>query len=63
VAAFQLAFFPQFLSPSRGSPLAQSLVLGATQLAIALVGDSLWILAAASVHRWFSQCRWSPKVS
>jgi threonine/homoserine/homoserine lactone efflux protein len=63
VAAFQLAFFPQFLSPSRGSPLAQSLVLGATQLAITLVGDCLWILAAARVHRWFAQCGRSPKVS
>jgi threonine/homoserine/homoserine lactone efflux protein len=63
VAAFQLAFFPQFLSPSRGSLLAQSLVLGATQLAIALAGDSLWILAAASVRRWFAQRRWSRKAS
>jgi threonine/homoserine/homoserine lactone efflux protein len=63
VAAFQLAFFPQFLSPSRGSLLAQSLVLGATQLAIALVGDSLWILAAAGVHRWAAKRAWSPKVA
>src|SRR5580692_10866718 len=61
VAAFQLAFFPQFLSPAHGSLLAQSLVLGATQLAIALAGDSMWILAAASVHRWFAQRGWSPK--
>lgn len=61
VAAFQLAFFPQFLSPSRGSPLAQSLVLGATQLAISLAGDSVWIVAATSVHRWFAQRGGSPK--
>lgn len=63
VAAFQLAFFPQFISPSRGSLLAQSLVLGATQLVIALVGDSLWILGAVSVKRWFVQRRWSAKWS
>jgi threonine/homoserine/homoserine lactone efflux protein len=63
VAAFQLAFFPQFLSPTRGSPLAQSLVLGATQLAIALLGDSLWIIAASSVHRWFAHRGWSPRAS
>jgi threonine/homoserine/homoserine lactone efflux protein len=61
VAAFQLAFFPQFLLPSRGSLLAQSLALGATQLAITFAGDSLWILAAATVRRWFAQRRWSPK--
>jgi threonine/homoserine/homoserine lactone efflux protein len=59
VAAFQLAFFPQFLSPARGHVLAQSLVLGATQLAIALVGDSLYVLGASSVGRWVSlRPRW-----
>jgi len=55
VAAFQLAFFPQFLSPARGHVLAQSLVLGATQLAIALAGDSLYVLGASSVGRFVSQ--------
>lgn len=54
VAMFQLALFPQFIDPSRGSVLAQSLVLGATQIAIALIGDSLFILAAASMRRFFS---------
>jgi threonine/homoserine/homoserine lactone efflux protein len=55
VAAFQLAFFPQFVSPARGHVLAQSIALGATQLAIALAGDSLYVLAAASVHSWFGR--------
>jgi threonine/homoserine/homoserine lactone efflux protein len=55
VAAFQLAFFPQFVSPARGHVLAQSVALGATQLAIALAGDSLYVLAAASVHHWLGQ--------
>jgi threonine/homoserine/homoserine lactone efflux protein len=52
VAAFQLAFFPQFLAPERGHLLAQGLVLGVTQLAIALAGDSLYVLAAARVGHW-----------
>ena len=54
VAMFQLAFFPQFVDPSRGSVLVQSLLLGATQLGIAVVGDSLFVLAAAGVRRWFN---------
>jgi threonine/homoserine/homoserine lactone efflux protein len=54
VAMFQLALFPQFVDPSRGSVLVQSLLLGATQLAIVVVGDSLFVLAAAGVRRWFS---------
>lgn len=52
VAAFQLAFFPQFISPGRGNLLVQSLALGATQLVIALAGDSLVVLAAAGVGRF-----------
>lgn len=66
VAAFQLAFFPQFVSPARGHVLAQSLLLGATQLAVALVGDSLYVLAAASVLGWAGRkpgwARWSRRL-
>jgi threonine/homoserine/homoserine lactone efflux protein len=54
VALFQLAFFPQFITPANGSVLTQSLVLAATQLAIVVAGDSMFVLAAASVRRWFS---------
>jgi threonine/homoserine/homoserine lactone efflux protein len=53
VAMFQLALFPQFVDPSRGSVLVQSLLLGATQLTLAVAGDSLFVLAAAGVRRWF----------
>ncbi len=54
VAMFQIALFPQFIDPSRGSVLAQSLVLGATQVVVHLVGDSLFVLAASGVRKWFA---------
>lgn len=66
VAMFQLALFPQFVDPARGSVLVQSLILGATQLAVAIVGDSLFVLAAASMRRWFAGRpewgRWSKRL-
>jgi len=66
VAMFQLALFPQFVDPSRGSVLAQSLILGATQIVVALVGDTLFIVAAASMRRFFTGRpgwgRWSKKL-
>lgn len=66
VAMFQLALFPQFVDPSRGSVLAQSLILGATQIAVALIGDTLFILAASSMRRFFSGRpswgRWSKRL-
>ena len=45
VAMFQLALFPQFIDPARGSVLAQSLVLGATQIVMNVVGDSVFVFA------------------
>ena len=51
VALFQLALFPQFVDPSRGSVLAQSLVLGATQVVIVAGFDTLCVLAAATLKR------------
>ncbi|HQR10021.1 MAG TPA: LysE family translocator [Casimicrobiaceae bacterium] len=66
VAMFQLALFPQFVDPARGSVLVQSLILGATQLAVAIIGDSLFVLAAASMRRWFTARpgwgRWSKRL-
>jgi len=40
LAVFQLALFPQFVDPARGSVLAQGLVLAATQLVIVVAGAS-----------------------
>jgi len=54
VAMFQLALFPQFIDPALGSVLAQSLVLAATQVVINVVGDSVFVLGAVGVRRWFS---------
>ena len=60
VALFQLALFPQFVDPSRGSVLAQSLVLGATQIAIVASFDALCVLAAADLKRRFTGAsRWA----
>ena len=44
VAVFQLALFPQFVDPARGSVLLQSLVLAVTQLVIVVAGDSVCVL-------------------
>ena len=54
VALFYLALFPQFVDPARGSVLVQSLVLGATQIVIAVIGDMLFVLAAAGIARWLA---------
>jgi threonine/homoserine/homoserine lactone efflux protein len=47
VALFQIALFPQFVDPALGSVLAQSLILGATQIVVLSAIDALWILAAS----------------
>ena len=55
VALFYLALFPQFVDPARGSVLGQSLVLGATQIVIAVIGDTMFVLAATIVARWLAE--------
>jgi threonine/homoserine/homoserine lactone efflux protein len=66
VALFQLALFPQFVDPARGSVLLQSLLLGATQLVIVLVFDGACVLAAGRMRRWFGARpgfgRWAKRV-
>jgi threonine/homoserine/homoserine lactone efflux protein len=54
VALFYLALFPQFIAPAHGSVLLQSLLLGATQIVIAVIGDTLFVLAASRVSGWLA---------
>ncbi|MEO8847890.1 MAG: LysE family translocator [Casimicrobiaceae bacterium] len=66
VALFELALFPQFVDPSRGSVLAQTLILGVTQLVIVLAFDAGCVLAAARLRGLFARgtrsSRWSRRV-
>lgn len=57
VAVFYLSVLPQFVVPGQGSVLAQSLVLGTTQVAIGSTVNLLVALSAAGVSRWFAQRR------
>ncbi|MGM9481023.1 LysE family translocator [Roseateles sp. NT4] len=57
VAIFYLSVLPQFISPEAGSVLAQSLVLGTTQVCIGSSVNLLVALCAARVALWFSRNR------
>jgi threonine/homoserine/homoserine lactone efflux protein len=48
-ALFFLAFLPQFVAPERGGVWSQALVLGFVFVALGLITDSLYALAAGSV--------------
>jgi len=48
-AIFFLAFLPQFVDPAGGSVLAQILVLGLTFIALGLLSDGSYALAASSI--------------
>jgi threonine/homoserine/homoserine lactone efflux protein len=48
-ALFFLAFLPQFVAPDRGGVWSQALVLGFVFIALGLVTDSLYALAAGTV--------------
>lgn len=65
VALFYVALFPQFVDPQRGSVLLQSLLLGSIQIGVSVVGDLLFVLAAARIARflagrplWAAAQRW-----
>lgn len=53
IAVFYLSIFPQFVVPEHGSVLAQSMVLGGTQIAISFSINLLIVLSAARLARWF----------
>ena len=52
VALFFLAFLPQFIDPSRGSVLSQTLVLGAMFIALGFCSDSLYAFVAGGAGDW-----------
>ncbi|MBL1077638.1 LysE family translocator [Nocardia sp. 2] len=55
---FFSAVLPQFVDPASGLMPVQLMILGLIFLAIALVSDSAWALAAGSARSWFAR---SPK--
>ncbi|MBO9565884.1 MAG: LysE family translocator [Niastella sp.] len=54
VAIFYLSFFPQFIRPSYGSVLTQSLMLGVTQMLVSFTVNFIIVLSAARVAVWFA---------
>lgn len=54
VAILYVSLLPQFLQPEQGSMLAQSLVLGSTQIAISVSINALIVLMAGSVAVFFA---------
>jgi threonine/homoserine/homoserine lactone efflux protein len=57
VAIFYLSVLPQFISPEAGSVLAQSLVLGITQVCIGSTVNLVVTLCAAGIAAWFARNR------
>ncbi|NIR66738.1 MAG: LysE family transporter [Aliifodinibius sp.] len=51
-ALFFLAFLPQFVDVSNGSPAIQMLVLGAIFVVMGIVNDSLYALLAGKIGGW-----------
>jgi len=51
-ALFFLAFLPQFVDPARGRIALQVLWLGAVFIALGIVSDGLWALAAGTAGGW-----------
>ena len=51
---FFAAVLPQFADPRAGHVPAQMLLLGAMFMAIAMLCDSTWALAAGTVRSWFA---------
>jgi len=53
IAVFYISIFSQFLDPQRGSVLAQSLLLGGTQIVISFTVNFLIIESAGFLASWF----------
>jgi threonine/homoserine/homoserine lactone efflux protein len=54
-AVFMAAVLPQFTDPAQGHVPIQLLVLGLIFVAIALVSDSIWGLAAGTARAWLGR--------
>jgi len=52
---FFLAILPQFVTPTSGSVAAQLFILGLVFAVLAVLGDSVWALAASSARTWFAR--------
>ncbi len=52
---FLAAILPQFASRSEGHLTAQILLLGIIFAAIAVVSDTMWVLAASRFRAWFAR--------
>ncbi len=55
IAVFYLSILPQFVSPAHGSVFAQSVALGATQIAISFAVNLAIALSAARLAGWFAR--------
>lgn len=53
IAILYVSLLPQFENPARGSLLAQSAVLGFTQITVSFIVNLLIVLAASRVAAWF----------
>jgi len=61
-ALFFYAFLPQFVDPSRGSPVLQILALGGIFVLMATCTDSLYALLASGAGRWVAARPGFPRV-
>lgn len=55
IAMLYLALLPQFIDPERGHVLAQTLILGATQIAISVTVNALIALAAGGIAAFLAE--------
>ena len=55
IAVLYVSLLPQFIDPDRGSVALQSLILGATQIVIALSVNALWVVFAGSLSTFLTR--------